>query len=77
MTFDKAAKKKLMSYNYPGNVRELKAIVELAAVMADDNIISGKTKTGKKKTYSLGDEIKITITKVMYKNNNYDCIGSL
>ena len=40
MTFDKEAKKKLMSYSYPGNVRELKAIVELGAVMADDNIIS-------------------------------------
>jgi len=40
MTFDKTAKKKLMSYSYPGNVRELKSIVELAAVMADDIIIS-------------------------------------
>ncbi len=40
MTFDKSAKKKLMSYSYPGNVRELKAIIELAAVMADDKIIS-------------------------------------
>jgi len=40
MTFDKGAKKKLMAYSYPGNVRELKAIVELGAVMADDNIIS-------------------------------------
>ncbi len=29
----KAAKEKLMSYPYPGNVRELKSIVELAAVM--------------------------------------------
>ena len=39
MTFDKAAKKKLHSYSYPGNVRELKAIVELAAVMADEDVI--------------------------------------
>ena len=38
-TFDKAAKKKLLGYSYPGNVRELKAIVELAAVMADENVI--------------------------------------
>ena len=40
MTFDKEAKKKLMLYSYPGNVRELKAIVELGAVMADNGIIS-------------------------------------
>ncbi len=39
MTFDKAAKKKLLSYSYPGNVRELKAIVELATIMADDKVI--------------------------------------
>lgn len=39
MSFDKDAKKKLMAYSYPGNVRELKAIVELAAVMADEGII--------------------------------------
>jgi DNA-binding NtrC family response regulator len=31
--------KKLMAYNYPGNVRELKAIIELAAVMCDGEMI--------------------------------------
>jgi DNA-binding NtrC family response regulator len=30
---------KLMKYNFPGNVRELKAIAEIAAVMSDGNII--------------------------------------
>ncbi len=34
-TFTKAAHDKLMSYSYPGNIRELAAIVELAAVMSD------------------------------------------
>ena len=29
------AREKLMSYNYPGNVRELKAMIELAVVMCD------------------------------------------
>ncbi len=29
------AREKLMAYNYPGNVRELKAMVELAVVMCD------------------------------------------
>jgi DNA-binding NtrC family response regulator len=33
------AKEKLVSYSYPGNVRELKSIVELAAVMCTDTII--------------------------------------
>ena len=39
MTIDKAAKSKLLTYSYPGNVRELKAIIDLAAVMAMDNSI--------------------------------------
>ncbi len=33
------ANEKLMEYPFPGNVRELKAIIELAAVMASDNVI--------------------------------------
>ncbi len=33
------AKDKLMKYRYPGNVRELKAVVELAAVMCDGQSI--------------------------------------
>lgn len=35
-----AAKERLMAYSYPGNVRELKAAIELAAVMCNDNIIT-------------------------------------
>ena len=33
------AKDKLVKYPYPGNVRELRAIVELSVVMADDDLI--------------------------------------
>lgn len=33
------AQKKLLGYNFPGNVRELKAIVELACVMCDNSVI--------------------------------------
>ncbi|WP_430812761.1 MULTISPECIES: sigma-54-dependent transcriptional regulator [unclassified Carboxylicivirga] len=33
------AKKKLLGYHFPGNVRELKAIVELGAVLTNDDII--------------------------------------
>jgi len=36
------AQKKLMDYTYPGNIRELKAIIELACVMCDNNIIESK-----------------------------------
>lgn len=34
------AKEKLLKYNFPGNVRELKAMIDLAAVMCDDGTIS-------------------------------------
>ena len=38
----KEAKEKLMSYPYPGNVRELKSIIELAAVMGSGNEIKAE-----------------------------------
>ncbi len=34
------AKEKLLKYGYPGNIRELKSIIELAAVMTDNDEIS-------------------------------------
>jgi two-component system response regulator AtoC len=34
-----AARDKLVSYAYPGNIRELKSVVELAAVMSENNCI--------------------------------------
>ena len=37
-----AAQTKLCSYSFPGNVRELKSLVELAAVIADGNTIEDK-----------------------------------
>ncbi len=39
MAFSKAAKSKLLGYAFPGNVRELKAVIDLSAVMAMDKII--------------------------------------
>ena len=39
MTITPEAQKKLMKYPFPGNVRELKAVMELAAVMANNNQI--------------------------------------
>ncbi len=39
LKISKTAKDKLLSYSFPGNVRELKAIIELAAVMAENGEI--------------------------------------
>jgi DNA-binding NtrC family response regulator len=38
-TFSPEAQHKLLQYGYPGNVRELKSIMELAVVMADEEEI--------------------------------------
>ncbi|KIC62186.1 sigma-54-dependent transcriptional regulator [Chryseobacterium taiwanense] len=35
------AKKKLLKYSFPGNVRELKSVIDLACVMAEGNEIEG------------------------------------
>ena len=39
---DVEAKKKLMLYSFPGNIRELKSIVELACVMSDSDEIKAE-----------------------------------
>lgn len=39
-TLSKEAREKLLSYPYPGNVRELKAVIELACVMSDEEVLS-------------------------------------
>lgn len=39
ITMNKGAKDKLLAYSFPGNVRELKAIMDLAAVLCDNNEI--------------------------------------
>lgn len=40
--FDKKSTEKLMSYNYPGNVRELQYTIERAVIMADDTVLQPK-----------------------------------
>jgi DNA-binding NtrC family response regulator len=37
------AQEKLLTYPFPGNVRELKSVIELAAVMANENEITAET----------------------------------
>lgn len=39
LELSRGAKDKLLSYSYPGNVRELKAIIDLAAVLTNDDKI--------------------------------------
>ncbi|MGB3586456.1 MAG: sigma 54-interacting transcriptional regulator, partial [Tunicatimonas sp.] len=39
ITFTKSAQEKLLKYTFPGNVRELKSTIELAAVMAEGHLI--------------------------------------
>jgi two-component system response regulator AtoC len=39
-SFSNEAKEKLLKYHYPGNVRELKAIIDLAVVMSDTDAIT-------------------------------------
>ena len=40
--FDKKAMEKLLSYNYPGNVRELQYTIERAVIMADEEVLQPK-----------------------------------
>lgn len=40
LTLSSDAKKKLLKYSFPGNVRELKSVIDLACVMAEENEIT-------------------------------------
>jgi DNA-binding NtrC family response regulator len=39
-TLSKSAVEKLLSYSFPGNIRELKSVIELAITISDSNEIS-------------------------------------
>jgi DNA-binding NtrC family response regulator len=62
------AQEKLLHYPYPGNVRELKSVIELAAVMAEDNEINADninfTSTLKEDTFLLRET---TLEQYMYQ----------
>jgi DNA-binding NtrC family response regulator len=64
------AKSKLKSYNYPGNVRELKAIIDLACVMSDGKEIQEEDIT----FYQLGDKQKIASEDKTLKEYEIDII---
>ena len=42
LSFDKSAIEKLMSYHYPGNVRELQYTIERAVIMAEDSTLAAR-----------------------------------
>lgn len=75
------AKEKLMKYHYPGNVRELKSIIDLSAVMCDGKEIKAEdinyTSTKASKAFMLEEktlqEYNIDIIKFFLKK--YDDIG--
>jgi len=65
-----ASKKKLMAHNYPGNVRELKSVVELATVMSD-----GKTITEEDINFRKNDELYEPPTEgLTLKDHTYNII---
>jgi DNA-binding NtrC family response regulator len=78
------AKDKLLRYNFPGNIRELKAIIELAAVMCDGNEIVADDITfnaTRNEENFLTDEktlreYTLDIIRLYLKRNNNDVIAT-
>ena len=79
LKISKEAKNKLLGYGFPGNVRELKAIIELSAVLANEELISEtdiRFNSPKKGANFLADEMtfeqykKLIVTHFLEKYNN-------
>lgn len=65
---DSDAVKKLLGYRYPGNVRELKAVIELAAIMAEENVIKESNIIfNSSADFSLFDEVDLTLEQYNFK----------
>jgi DNA-binding NtrC family response regulator len=66
-----SAKDKLMGYNYPGNVRELKSVIDLAFVMSNgQEIVADDIRF----TTAKGDEVFLTQEKTL-RQYNFDIIS--
>lgn len=84
ITITQSARNKLLGYQFPGNVRELKAIMDLAAVMCDNNEIKADditfNSTRKGDTFAMEDktlrEHNCDIIKIYLKKNNNDVIAA-
>ncbi|WP_204985970.1 sigma-54-dependent transcriptional regulator [Mucilaginibacter psychrotolerans] len=80
ITIAQDAKNKLIRYKYPGNIRELKAVVDLAAVMCENNEITADDITFnsiKRENEFLGEQKTLRaytcdIIKFYLKKNNND-----
>jgi DNA-binding NtrC family response regulator len=70
LRFSKKAQEKLLGYRYPGNVRELKSIVDLAAVLSDEDEIHEEDI----KFSTLLDENKMTLQELTLKEYNIKII---
>ena len=61
--FTAGAKEKLLQYNYPGNVRELRDIIKRAVVLADEDYITEKDivlgRRKKKRKVSMEDNLSL------------------
>ena len=84
ITIAQSAKSKLLGYQFPGNIRELKAIIDLAAVMCDNNEITADditfNSTRKGEVFVMENktlrEHEIEIIKIYLKKNNNDVIAT-
>ncbi len=68
LKISKSAKNKLLNYAFPGNVRELKAIMDLAAVLTNENEINEtdiRFNSPKKGANFLADEMTMELYKKM------------
>jgi DNA-binding NtrC family response regulator len=62
ITLSPESTEKIMNYPFPGNVRELKAIIELAAVMSSDGVIDARDITFHNNTGSYMDILNTEYT---------------
>jgi DNA-binding NtrC family response regulator len=82
------AKKKLMQYPYPGNIRELKSIIELACVLSDDDEINEdhlqftvSSGSNSKAAFSIADneltlkDFNIRLIQLLLESNDYDVVA--
>jgi DNA-binding NtrC family response regulator len=73
LKFSKKAQEKLLNYQYPGNVRELKSIVELAAVLSDGDEIEEEDI----KFSSIIEEDNISLQGLTLKEYNFRLIAQM
>jgi DNA-binding NtrC family response regulator len=74
------SKKKLLAYSYPGNIRELKSVIELAVTLSDEGEIEPADiilDAGEPASYSSEDELtlkdyELKIIKATLKKHNMD-----